>query len=503
MTPDSPEAPATGSSLGPGLRSLVSGERGWLLLIFGIALVIRVVYALPHAKIPTGNDMGVYHQLAVGLLTGEGYVSKLEPHFLSWRAPGYPFFLASIYGLVGQHAGVVVAIQCALGALTSVLVARIARVPFGAKVAVVSGLICALNPQMIHWSGELLTETLFTFLFALAILLCIGLRESSGWGRAVAIGLVLGYGTLVRPNLLLFVPLASLYALLFAGGDLRRRSILAIGIPLLAALVLLPWTVRNYRVHGELVPVASIGGVSLFVGIPPSMLKPQLAYQRVIPDWLFLESGQHMLPNGYDLLPELFARPPPQKLAPDFDELEQSRVGRIIFLQFVRHEPRTFAKLLAMKGSQTFNVLPKQHNYRLGDYDVIVRYMEALFLCLTFVFGSLGMLLGARREGPVLLLLAVFFYHVAFQMIFRPAPRYFMPGIVLLTPFTALGLLELRGLARRWREGGPDARARLWAWGAVLVALSANSYYHVLVLRSHYLTRDWDKLAALLGGGGT
>lgn len=502
MTPHSTEPTAAGSSFERTLRSSLSGDRGWLLLIFALALLLRLVYSLPHAKIPGANDMGVYHQLAVGLLSGEGYVSALEPHFLSWRAPGYPLFIAAIYAGVGQVAGVVVAIQGLLSALTCVLVARIANASFGPKVAIVSGLICAVNPQMIHWSGEYLTETLFAFLMVIFVDRLIGLQHRAGWREGITLGLVLGYGILVRPNLLLFLPLASLYAILFAAGSFRGRVLLAAGIPLLACLVLLPWTVRNYRIHGEFVPVASIGGVSLFVGLPPSMLKPQLRYQRGMPDWLFLESGQHMLPNGYDLLPEMFFLPTAQEVPESIDELEQSRVGRIIFLQFVQNEPGLFVKLMAMKGSQAFNVLPKQHQYRLGDYDVLVRYVEASFLTATFVLASLGLLLGSRREGPILLLLAVFIYHVAFQMVFRPDHRYFMPGIVLMTPFTALGWVELPRLTRLWRSGGRDARMRLAAWGFVLAAFIGNAGYHVLMLRSHYLTRDWEKLTALIAGAG-
>jgi 4-amino-4-deoxy-L-arabinose transferase-like glycosyltransferase len=503
MKPDASDASASESKLERTLRGLVSGERGWLLLIFCVALVLRLAYAMPHARIPLGNDMGVYHQLAAGLLSGEGYVSALEPHFQSWRAPGYPFFIAAIYAVVGQSAAMVILLQCLLSAWTCVLVARIARSTFDRKVALLAGFICAANPQMIHWSGEYLTETLFTCLLALGVLLCIDLRRESGWGRASLVGGVLGFATLVRPNLLLFLPLVSLYSLAFAGGEMRRRVGVSLAIPVLACAVLLPWTLRNYRVHAEFVPVASIGGVALFVGIPPSMLTPRLAALRGIPDWKFLEDGQHVLPNGYDLLPELFARPPHQALPSDFDELEQSRIGRTLFLQLVQDEPGRFAQLVGMKLSQTFNVLPKQHEYRLGDWNVAARYVEALFLCFTFALGSLGMLLSARRDGPSLLLLAIFLYHVAFQAIFRPAPRYFMPGLVLLAPFTALGLSAVPSLLESWRQRESGTRIRLATWTVVMAAFAVNAYYHVFSLRSHQLTKDWEKVVALIVGAGS
>ena len=96
----------------------------------------------------------------------------------------------------------------------------------------------------------------------------------------------------------------------------------------------------------------------------------------------------------------------------------------------------------------------------------------------------------------LLLLVAV---HVALQLVFRPALRYFVPGLVVGSLFTAAGLLDLRGLWSGMRGGDGRARSILVAWGAILALVLANAVYQIAILRQVFVLRDLATLGALLG----
>jgi hypothetical protein len=55
----------------PSLKRWLDG-RERLVWIFGIALVVRLIYALPQAELVWINDMGAYLQLASNMMFGQG-----------------------------------------------------------------------------------------------------------------------------------------------------------------------------------------------------------------------------------------------------------------------------------------------------------------------------------------------------------------------------------------------------------------------------------------------
>jgi 4-amino-4-deoxy-L-arabinose transferase-like glycosyltransferase len=491
------------------LVSLLREER-WMLLLFCLALVIRAVYVMPQVEIPKINDMGVYDQLATNLLSGNGYISQLEPHFRAWRAPGYPFFLLVIYFIFGHHALPVLLLQSLLGALTCVMIYLIGRRIFSRKIGIIAGFICAVDPEMIHWTAKMLTETLFIFLLALLVLLCLRLTESRRWFLpTIGAGLVLGYATLVRPNILLLIPFLISYFLFFVQVPVRNRMVLAGIPPIVCALVILPWTVRNYLVLGKFVPVASIGGVSLFVGIPPTDKMVQeaefdgLEQWKSLKDWEYLDWGMHVLPNGYSMLPELLGQTPPYQLPADFDELEQSQLGYSRFFEYVREDPVRYGKLLLTKLSLTFSVVPKQYradlheDYGLGRFDSIARQYSMLFLIVTFVLGPLGLIVTFRKQGPTILLNSVLLYHIVMQLVFRPTLRYFLPGLVIASLFTANGLetLSRKSLLSSMHS---NTLVRLRVWGGSVVLFAFNTFYQIFILRWDMVIRYWNHLLAIL-----
>ncbi len=122
--------------------------------------------------------------------------------------------------------------------------------------------IAAVSPMLFLPDVTLMSETVFGFLVALALLLAVR-AQGSPTPRAVAtIGVVLGFATLTRAEgallaVLLVVPLA----VRIPGSVARRVGVVALGIAGVVVVVL-PWTIRNERTFHQLVPVSNnFGGV--------------------------------------------------------------------------------------------------------------------------------------------------------------------------------------------------------------------------------------------------
>ena len=80
---------------------------------------------------------------------------------------------------------------------------------------------------------------------------------------AAAAGLTAGVAILVRPAMLMFLPLAALWL------AVHRRPALAAALVVTSLAVIAPWTVRNVRVYGTFVLIASEGGVTFWTGNHP------------------------------------------------------------------------------------------------------------------------------------------------------------------------------------------------------------------------------------------
>lgn len=164
----------------------------------------------------------------------------------SYRDPGYPVLVAVWMKLFSRqalwYAGVLMT-QAILGALTVPLAMQLGRRWLPVGWATTAGVLMAVWPHSIVITSDLLTETLFGFLCALAMLVAARAcdRRSRTW--AIIAGLCFGAAALTNAVLLPFGVLLALY--LAWRTPLPRHVWLA----LLIGAVILPgaWAVRNVQ----------------------------------------------------------------------------------------------------------------------------------------------------------------------------------------------------------------------------------------------------------------
>ncbi len=228
-----------------------------------LALVVRIGYVLHTTHYRPVTDALSYNILASGLARGHGWVYGST----AYVPPGYPFFLAGIYDLVGIPHGVWTAprIAEAFVATVTILLAGLMALQLAGRVAMLITLaIGALYVPLVLVGVSLMTESLFVPLMLAAINCALRSRAAEHRYRWIAAaGLCCGLAALTRGNGI--VVAFALGFLVWTGRP--RWSLRAIAGPALLlavmALTISPWTIRNAVTEHQFVPVTTELGLTL------------------------------------------------------------------------------------------------------------------------------------------------------------------------------------------------------------------------------------------------
>src|SRR6202050_3405204 len=226
-------------------------------------LGLRLFFVLRYPVTDTG-DAPFYIELAWNWLKNGVCGFPIDGHLtpVDMRVPGYPAFLAAVFAFVGNSARAVMLAQAVVDLATCFLIAliaaRLAPVASRRRVAIAGLWLAALCPFTANYTAVVLTETLVIFLTALAILILLQTDVGgASAARATAFlahpwllaGIIVGFGTLVRPEtpLVLFAAGLVLLAKWWRPGDWMKlvRAVLLMALGLLIPLV--PWAARNWR----------------------------------------------------------------------------------------------------------------------------------------------------------------------------------------------------------------------------------------------------------------
>jgi 4-amino-4-deoxy-L-arabinose transferase-like glycosyltransferase len=239
-------------------------ERRWVVpALFALALGLRLLLILLLPQQPA-SDGAFYFSRAVGLANGHGYSESGLP--TAFWPVGYPALLAATMLLFGPSLlGPMLLNLVASAAILGLILWFGRRVAGGELAARFAGLLYALYPAHIAYTGAVMSETSYTALAMAAFALLVARPRDARW--LLLSGLLFGAATLVRPQTLLF-PGGALVALLIVSRDFRWRdaakAVLIVHLAL--AAIVLPWSLRNERVLGAFVLVSTNGGVSLLTG---------------------------------------------------------------------------------------------------------------------------------------------------------------------------------------------------------------------------------------------
>jgi 4-amino-4-deoxy-L-arabinose transferase and related glycosyltransferases of PMT family len=232
------------------------------MVIFFTALVLRIAWVATLHNGLVWPDEEEFAEIARHLASGTGYVSN------SYRAnPVLPFYLSAFLRLFGENWLYPRIGQALIGALTCVILYRLASMLAGETVGILSGLLLALYPPQVYMSGVFYVECIATFLSMLSVyLVLICIRSPHPVAVSVFAGAVMGLTALTRAVFMPYVLVASL-AMLYSAPTRRRTLMPAAAVLILAAVVVIaPWTLRNRTTFGRFLIISSGFGETLWKG---------------------------------------------------------------------------------------------------------------------------------------------------------------------------------------------------------------------------------------------
>src|ERR1700691_1501288 len=238
-----------------------------LAAVSGLALRLYLVLKFP---VTDTGDGPFYIELAWNWLKNGVYGFPVYGQLtaVDMRVPGYPAFLASVFAFAGQSTKAAMVAQIFVDLATcfiiTLIAARIAPEASRRRVALGGLWLAALCPFTANYTAVILTETLVIFFTALATLVLLqtdlgatALNASATVARRGAFlsnpwflgGLVVGFGTLVRPETPLLLIAAALILLAKWWRPVDWRKLVRAGLLMAVGLILplIPWAARNWR----------------------------------------------------------------------------------------------------------------------------------------------------------------------------------------------------------------------------------------------------------------
>ncbi|MCW2998326.1 MAG: hypothetical protein JWN65_1875 [Solirubrobacterales bacterium] len=208
------------------------------------------------------GDFHFYHEQANLLAHGRGWLEPFDhaygvDHASAAHPPLWPLVLAlpSRLGLdsVDAHR----ATGLVLGCVVVVLVALVARRLAGPCAGLIAAALAAVYPVLVGADGSLLSETLYGIWVLAVLLAALELHARPRLGPALVLGVAGGLAALTRGEGVLLALCVAAAALWAAGGPPRARVRLAAVVVVACGLTIAPWTVRNWIVLGQPVPIST------------------------------------------------------------------------------------------------------------------------------------------------------------------------------------------------------------------------------------------------------
>lgn len=443
-----------------------------LLWIITLAVLLRLLSALMQGDqvqlLPGIYDQVSYDQLARRVVGGYGF-SFGEAHWPATRAGEptahwsylYTGYLAAIYSLFGAHPIAARIFQAILGGiLHSWLIFRLGRHLFSPVIGAIAAGMSAVYVYFFYYGGALMTEPYYIvsilWSFDVALRLGVELRKQQAatshisahtisWRLWSELGLALGTTLLLRQVFMLFIPFMFLWLLWLSWQSARMQvqpylKLKSLGYTLqsvapglvmsvcIIAIMILPWTIRNYYAFHTFVPLNTNSGFAFFWGNHP-------IYGTEFPGILPADG-----PTYLDLIP------------PELLELNEAELDKALLnegIGFVVQDPQRYVLLSLSRFREYFKFWPTESSglisniARVGSFGLYFPFiLYGLYLTLRNSHRS-SWILGSFSEFVLLYLFIIVYAGV--HILTWTLIRYRVPidsVLVLFAAFAVTTLLE-------------------------------------------------------------
>jgi 4-amino-4-deoxy-L-arabinose transferase-like glycosyltransferase len=464
-------------SLRSALRALL--RRRWaalaLVAIVALGAGLRASQAADPGRYLSSDERS-YARVALSLAGGTGYEAPGMTDPWHW-APGAPalFALAHLIapGADGDRTPAQLRTafwaQAAVGTALILVLYLLAAGIAGRAAGLAAALAVATYPPLVGATGDLVSELLGALTLALAMLALLHAWRRPGAGRLALAGLALGAAMLVRADLLVLPLVLGAAWLLLARRARGTRTAAgeAAVVALLPLLVVAPWIAYASSQAGRLIPIASSGPSTLFVGtylpgdgklsgvrrelepyvrrhmsnlseVPIANVKGEFVLRAYI-----RERHPELIPGPYRAIPERDLR-----RALSFE-------ARRNLKYYAREQPLAFAAMELRKVTRMWGGA-----YRGGTRNprTWITTWHLVLVTLAFSGALAGLLLARRRRAELALLLVPVLLSTAVNAAFVAQARHNLRVLpLLIVAGTAGAALAWQALVRSRHTLPPEA----------------------------------------------
>ena len=388
--------------------------------------------------------------IAKSLAAGEGYSFPsthrwlFDPvydggfHPTAWVDPLYTFCLAGLIKLFGDYHQLAAAVfnlvlLLAVFGLTYRLGERLMSAPAGLIAVLTLSLIKAFPRTALFMNNTLMASAMVL----LSALMLVKFLEGPTNRRAGALGLVSGLTALACPSALYFIPVT---AAIVAVEGLRKQGFAvtqAILVLVVAAMIVLPWTVRNYLVFGKFVSIRTGAGQITFVGVVATAgtVKPELLRSNIKPPWSASTPRSAVKQVAADHDKHLALNHFQKKYAKEVAPAKYATMNEAQRDSWFLQETKAFL--------HTYPVLSAQ--LAITKIEVFVRVMGS-FGTMVCLLAALGGFLAIRTPAIQILALWVGSYVGPFLLVICYYDRYRAPIEPLLVVFAVFAVWRMIGM---------------------------------------------------------
>ena len=180
--------------------------------------------------------------------------------------PGYGILLAGIWKLTNKYRYIYVQVlQILIDSLMVFLLFFIVKDLFGEKSALITSFLYSIYLPQAFLSVHPLRDCWPMFIGIIVIYLIIQYVKYSGFLLPFLVGLIVGIGAYLRPNVLYLAIFCAIFAVLYLG---KKRAVrLALISSIVVIFLLLPWWARNYRIYHKFIPLSANFGAAFWGGL--------------------------------------------------------------------------------------------------------------------------------------------------------------------------------------------------------------------------------------------
>ncbi|MDB9823500.1 tetratricopeptide repeat protein [Deltaproteobacteria bacterium] len=344
--------------------------------------------------------------------------------------------MALIYKVFSQDIFYVRILNTILGVLTCYLVYLIGREMVNRITGLFACLIASLYKPLIFYSVVPLKTALSVFLFATTIYLLTSiLINKNSIIKAFLLGVVIGLLFNVRPNFVFLFPLVPVFFICNSYKEKTSLKILAsvlliyiIGL----SLSLAPFVTKRYKTSTYSIASTSQIGLNLYLG---NNLKNPDPYYR--PASFAISSP---IQQGIQFNLEASRR-----TGTKLSKREASNYWIREVFRMILEQPGAFIWKLLQKSLVLLNQFEAGDHYDVGFLSRFVSFCKYPFLSFWIIMplGVAGIAVTVPRSRNFLFISSTVFFYGLTLIIFFTNARYRLPIMVVLIPFTVMGVNNL------------------------------------------------------------